>query len=425
MFTGTSSSKPSLPPALSVPPAAHRAAAVEDVDLDDGLNDNELSDGGSETSAAVGKKNTMGSVDRKGDNDHPGGGKKMGEVANAIASCAALSFFSISMILANKALAVLFNANLHFLPMAFQCFIAVLLVEASRMKGLVQYEPFNMATAMRWFPIAIFFCTMLLSSFLSMQYMGVPMVTVFKSLTNLIIVAGDYFWHSQVATPLVLLSLAVMTGGAILASWSDIEFSAWGYFWMSANCFATASYVLTMKFATRTMKLPKFGMVFYNNLLGCLIMLPLAVCFGEVFTLESTSLVGFLDRADLHTPTYLGINLGAGAAGFFLNFAALWCVSATSATTYAVVNTVNNFPVSILGYYLLPGARISHQQWEFIVVNIVGGFIYSAAKIKEQKAKERAEALLASQDNGDVEAIPLVGGTTDDLKSRNSPGRRS
>lgn len=37
---------------------------------------------------------------------------------------------------------------------------------------------------------------------------------------------------------------------------------------MSANCFATASYVLTMKFATRTMKLPKFGMVFYNNLLG-------------------------------------------------------------------------------------------------------------------------------------------------------------
>lgn len=44
--------------------------------------------------------------------------------------------------------------------------------------------------------------------------------------------------------------------------------SVWGYFWMTANCFSTAGYVLTMKFATRTMKLPKFGMVFYNNLLG-------------------------------------------------------------------------------------------------------------------------------------------------------------
>lgn len=48
---------------------------------------------------------------------------------------------------------------------------------------------------------------------------------MFKSLTNLIIVTGDFFWHSQVATPLVLLSLAVMTGGAVLASWNDIEFS--------------------------------------------------------------------------------------------------------------------------------------------------------------------------------------------------------
>eukprot|EP00752_Nemacystus_decipiens_P016768 g15005.t1 len=390
---------------------------VEDIELDDGLDDHELSDSEQqqlEENMAYRNQSSGGH----------GSVKRMGEVANAISSCLALSFFSISMILANKYLAASFEAKLHLLPMAFQCFVAVILVEGSRIKGWVQYEPFNMATAMRWFPIAIFFCTMLLSSFLSMQYMNVPMVTVFKSLTNLIIVTGDFFWHKQVATPLVLLSLGVMTGGAILASWSDIEFSAWGYFWMSANCFATASYVLTMKFATRTMKLPKFGMVFYNNLLGFLIMLPVAVCFGEVFTFESSGIVGFLDRSDLHTAKYMFINLFAGAAGFFLNFAALWCVGATSATTYAVVNTVNNFPVSILGYFLFPGSTITKTQAQFILVNILGGFIYSAAKIKEQKAKERENALRASQ-NGDVEAVPLVAGTSqDELKSRSSPGAR-
>ncbi|CAM9669631.1 unnamed protein product [Scytosiphon promiscuus] len=407
----------SSPPSTSSP----FPRAVEDVELDDCLDDNELSENENLD------EGRMGSVYRNGDNSSSQGGvKKMSEVANAISSCLALSFFSISMILANKYLAASFEAKLHLLPMAFQqCFVAVILVEASRMKGWVQYEPFNMATAMRWFPIAIFFCTMLLSSFLSMQYMNVPMVTVFKSLTNLIIVTGDYFWHKQVATPLVLLSLAVMTGGAVLASWSDIEFSAWGYFWMSANCFATASYVLTMKFATRTMKLPKFGMVFYNNLLGFLIMLPVAVCFGEVFTFDSVGIEGFLDRQDLHTMKYLSINLFAGAAGFFLNFAALWCVGATSATTYAVVNTVNNFPVSILGYFLFPGSTITLKQAEFIVVNILGGFIYSAAKIKEQKAKERADALLKLS-NGDVEAVPLVGGTKDDhMSGRSSPSRRN
>lgn len=110
MFAGTSSansgaSKPPLSSAAtSVPPAvAHRAAAVEDVDLDDGLDDNELSDGSSSETAAVVGERIMGSVYRKGDHDEQGGGKKkMSEVANAISSCMALSFFSISMILANK-----------------------------------------------------------------------------------------------------------------------------------------------------------------------------------------------------------------------------------------------------------------------------------------------------------------------------------
>ncbi|CAM9926190.1 unnamed protein product [Pylaiella littoralis] len=424
--TSTHTSSASKAVSFGPPASPPFQRPVEDVELDDGLDDHALSgDSGSELPASAAEKN-MGSLYRKDDDNSSGGGgtKKMSEVANAVSSCLALSFFSISMILANKYLAASFEAKLHVLPMAFQCFVAVILVEGARMKGAVQYEPFNMATAMRWFPIAIFFCTMLLSSFLSMQYMGVPMVTVFKSLTNLIIVTGDYFWHNQVATPLVLLSLGVMTGGATLASLNDIEFSAWGYFWMSANCFATASYVLTMKFATRTMKLPKFGMVFYNNLLGFLIMLPVAVCFGEVFTFDGQETEGFLSRGDLHTPKYMLINLfAAGAAGFFLNFAALWCVGATSATTYAVVNTVNNFPVSILGYVLLPSSKIGATQWEFIAVNIVGGFIYSYAKIKEQKAKEHAAAL-ASSSSGDVEAMPLVSGTGDDTKGRTTPGGR-
>ncbi|CAN0534205.1 unnamed protein product [Laminaria digitata] len=41
---------------------------------------------------------------------------------------------------------------------------------------------------------------------------------------------------------------------------------------MVANCCATAGYVLYMKYATKTIKLPRFGMFFYNNLLtSCLL----------------------------------------------------------------------------------------------------------------------------------------------------------
>lgn len=64
-------------------------------------------------------------------------------------------------------------------------------------------------------------------------------------------------------------------------------------------------------------------------------MLPLAMCFGEVFTLQSTGLVGFLDRADLHTTKYLTMNLFAGKligsrAGSGLHFFFFFVFSASS-----------------------------------------------------------------------------------------------
>lgn len=42
-----------------------------------------------------------------------------------------------------------------------------------------------------------------------------------------------------------------------------------------------------------------------------MIMLPAAMFFGEVFTYRE-SVVGFLDRTDLHGRIYLSINLFAG-----------------------------------------------------------------------------------------------------------------
>lgn len=40
------------------------------------------------------------------------------------------------------------------------------------------------------------------------------------------------------------------------------------------------------------------------------------------------------------------------------------------------------FPVSIIGYFMFRDQVITSTQAKFIVVNIIGGFIYSAAKIK-------------------------------------------
>ncbi|CAM9657670.1 unnamed protein product [Ascophyllum nodosum] len=333
----------------------------------------------------------------------------------ALLSSLSYSFCSVSMVMSNKALAFNFHVKMTFLLVVMQCFVATVIVEVARRMGFATFEPFNMATARRWLPVTVCFSTMLFTSFKALEIMNVPMVTVFKNLTNIVIVTGDWWLFQQSATVLVILSMAVMVFGAIVASYHDLNFNAWGYFWMLANCCATAGYVLYMKYATKTIKLPRFGMVFYNNLLTTCILAPLAYLYGDFHVL--------LTSPQLHTLSYMTINLFSGVVGVLLNFASLWCVGATSATTYAVVGSVNVIPTAILGWCLFE-TEISVQMGQFMFVSMTGGFMYSFAKLEEKRRRDRQSQLIAvsSPRQGKMDA-PLIsenGGPLLDLEQNNA-----
>merc|ERR1712157_217666 len=158
------------------------------------------------------------------------------------------------------------------------------------------------------------------------------------------------------------------------AAWNDIYVTYIGLLWMVANCFSTAGYVLYLKFATKTVKLSKFGMVFYNNVLCTLFLLPVASAMGEVRI--------FLGSPTIYTFDYFSKNFLAGFVGFFLNFASLNCVQNTGPTTYAIVGSLNKIPITLFGW-LLFSYDITPQTWFFIIISMMGGFLFSAAKIMD------------------------------------------
>jgi len=219
---------------------------------------------------------------------------------------------------------------------------------------------------------------MLFTGMASLQHNNVPMVTVFKNVTNIFISAGDYYFFRTPVGSHVMMAFGLMLGGAILAAWDDVYITFIGLFWMLANCCSTAGYILYLKFATKTVKLSKFGMVFYNNVLCTLLLFPVALLMGEVKI--------FVNTEPIHTFDYFIKNVLAGFVGFFLNFASLNCVSQTGPTTYAIIGSLNKIPISILGW-LLFDAEIRTRTWFFIAISMMGGFLYSYAKIQEGKKK--------------------------------------
>ena len=276
-----------------------------------------------------------------------------------------------------------FSKDINVLVVVFQAITAVFCVSICKQIGLIEYPDFNMKTAKQWAPVNIIFCLMLFTGMASLKYNSVPMVTVFKHVTNIFTTAGDRYFFNTHIEGLVILAFGLMLFGAIAAAWNDIYITFAGLFWMSANCLSTAGYVLSLKFATKEVKLPKFGMVFYNNLLCVFFLLPAAAFLGDVRIFFKTS--------EVHTFDYFIKNLFAGFVGFFLNFASLNCVAITGPTTYAIVGSLNKVPTVIMGWFIFDSV-ITPETWFFISVSMGGGFIYSYAKIRESKKKARAAA---------------------------------
>jgi GDP-mannose transporter len=298
---------------------------------------------------------------------------------NALMSCGTYTVCSVGMVLTNKAISSSLDEDIRKdLPqlsiIAFQCLVAVACVQAAKHLKYVDYPDFEWKVAKAWLPLNVLFIGMLCTGFLSLVYNNVPMVTVCKNLTNVVTIAGDALFFGEKVSFLTILSIFVMVLGAVLAGANDLEFSALGYMFMGMNCVFTSGYVLYMRFASTNIKLPKFGMVYYNNLLSIVLLLPLIIYMEEIPKLFDPRIM---------TTTFIMNNVLAGLLGFYLNFASLWCVSTTSATTYAVVGSLNKVPITILGFILFDTAMTT-EGILFISLATLGGFIYAYSKFKEQ-----------------------------------------
>ena len=98
----------------------------------------------------------------------------------------------------------------------------------------------------------------------ALQFLSVPVYTIFKNLTIIVIAYGEVLWYGGSVTPMTLLSFGLMVLSSVVAAWADIqaaidgvghstEASAAlstlnaGYAWMGINVFCTASYLLCMR----------------------------------------------------------------------------------------------------------------------------------------------------------------------------------
>ena len=99
----------------------------------------------------------------------------------------------------------------------------------------------------------------------ALQYLSIPVYTIFKNLTIILIAYGEVLWFGGSVTGMALLSFGLMVFSSIIAAWADIQHALQsfentseeasqqistlnsGYLWMLLNCFCQAAYILGMR----------------------------------------------------------------------------------------------------------------------------------------------------------------------------------
>eukprot|EP01134_Creolimax_fragrantissima_P003973 CFRG3973T1 len=298
--------------------------------------------------------------------------------SSAVLSVISYSLCSMTMIYTNKLCLSGYGFGKYVnLLLTAQCGVAAVLLYFMKVQGSIRLASFEYFTAKKWFPATLLFCLMLYTGSQSLNYLSIPLVTVFKNCTNILIAYGDKYFYNQHISTGVVLALALMVTGSVLAGWTDIEFNLVGYIWMALNCLSAGGYALYIRTAKKNTSLDQWGMAYYNNILTCMLTTPAAFLNGEVANLK--------DFEYVYDHGFLLSLFVSGAIGTALSLAVFWCINETSPTTYSMVGSLNKIPLTILSFIFF-SQPVTFASGISIAFGLFSGLVFTYAKFKQAQA---------------------------------------
>lgn len=118
------------------------------------------------------------------------------------------------------------------------------------------------AAALTGFPISVLLVSMIYTATWALKYLSIPVYTIFKNLTIILIAYGEVLWFGGTVTSMALFSFGLMVLSSVVAAWADIRHALHsspgssdeavstlnaGYVWMALNCFCSAAFNLSMR----------------------------------------------------------------------------------------------------------------------------------------------------------------------------------
>jgi len=314
------------------------------------------------------------------------------------AVCVALFYFtcSISMNFLNKAVVSSYNFNYPFFIMACQMVATVIFLDLVRILKIIKLPAYTLKEGVEFLPCSLSFALHSTLSLIALHGMNIPMYGAIKRCTPLVnLILSVLVLKKPFPSALLSSSVGLITFGVFIASLGDLQFEAHAYTMGTLSVFAQAGYLTLVQKSSEVNHRTTVEMLHVNSFNTLPIFLTVSMVLGEPADIgESVSV------AEPGFTWVFGLLIFSGCV---LTWAQFMCAAVCSALTTSMISVAKSVIQTIVGFFTFGGVQFHPLNITGLVMNILGGVIYTYVKQFEKK-KQIAKRSSKLIENGTAQA---------------------
>ncbi|KAF9317051.1 hypothetical protein BG003_001221 [Podila horticola] len=288
-----------------------------------------------------------------------------------------------------------------------QLAIAVILLQLTDLVGLLEMPKLRFSVAKQLIPLIAINVLGLGVNTVCLVYVDTSFYQIARGLVLPFTVIFTYMILRQTFSKFVIAACMIVFAGFMTGVTADVNVSTLGVVFGVASSVTTSLHAIVIKRALESVKDSSLDLVYYNNVLSTLVMIPIVAGSGEIP--QVIKLFHEEDGAAACKRFLIGVAV-TGLFGFLVNVASFLQIAHTSPTTHMVSGAVRSVLQTLLGYFAFREI-ITSGRLAGIVLIMCGSTIYTYARGKEMRAREKATADAIPMTVQDI--VPEEGGVDD------------
>lgn len=278
---------------------------------------------------------------------------------------------SVLIMFVNKAVLTTFQFPSFIFLAVTQGLSTIILMHLFRAAGLISFPTPSIAMFRAAQPVPVVWTLNTLTGLGGTQQLSLPMFVALRRFSILMTMVGEWYLLGKSPSNPVIVSVALMIGGAIIAALSDFSFDAYGYFYVLLNDVFTAASGISAADKLLRKHVGTFGLLYLNSAFSVAALSLYLIIFHPD---DIQALREYKQWASL---SFQVAFLGSCALGFMINYGVLICTKTNSPLTTTVIGCLKNVVTTYVGMFV--GGAYIMSSWNFagLTISMIGSLYYS------------------------------------------------